>query len=195
MLTARRPFAGNERYGIAAATWTFGCPTAIIMMTGHGDVPMVRTAFKAGAVDFLPKPFQDRELLEAVGNAFALESAQRAAAKLERMIMSRVSNLTPREREIMDLVTAGWTNIEIATHLDVSLVTVKVHRGQVMEKMQAESLADLVKMSERINLSQIQGISGSNSPLASNLHGILMENEKTIPRDSCTGRSAPLLSR
>lgn len=130
----------------------------IIIMTGHGDVSMVRTALKAGAVDFLPKPFQDRELLEAVENAFALDVARRTAANVERNILSRVGTLTHREREVMNLVTAGLTNVEIADRLDIRLVTVKMHRGQVMEKMQAESLAELVKMSERLCVSQIEGL-------------------------------------
>jgi FixJ family two-component response regulator len=129
----------------------------VIIMTAHGDMPMVRKALKAGAVEFLIKPFQDEELLQAVGQAFSLERAQRRAESLLNSIQARAETLTERERQVMGLVTAGLTNKEIAEKLFLSVVTVKLHRGQVMRKMQAESLADLVKMSERINPPQGSG--------------------------------------
>jgi FixJ family two-component response regulator len=123
----------------------------VIIMTGHGDMPMVRKALKAGAVEFLIKPFQDEELLQAVEQAFVLDRAHRKAGEAVNSIQSRAETLTPREREVMALVTAGLTNKEIAEKLYLSVVTIKLHRGQVMRKMQAGSLADLVKMSEKID--------------------------------------------
>ena len=129
-----------------------GAPLPVIIMTAHGDMPMVRKALKAGAIEFLIKPFQDEELLEAVEQAFAQERAQRQAGNLLSSIQTRVEALTEREREVMILVTAGLTNREIAERLYLSVVTVKLHRGQVMRKMRAESLADLVKMAEKINI-------------------------------------------
>jgi FixJ family two-component response regulator len=122
----------------------------IIIMTAHGDIPMVRKALKTGAVEFLTKPFHDDELLQAIEQAFERDRKTRAASALERSILSRFETLSPRERQVMELVTTGMTNKEIAATLDLSIVTVKLYRGQVMEKMQAESLADLVKMSQRI---------------------------------------------
>jgi len=122
----------------------------IIIMTAHGDIPMVRKALKTGAVEFLTKPFHDDELLQAIEQAFETDRAIRRASALERSILSRFETLSPRERQVMELVTTGMTNKEIAATLDLSIVTVKLYRGQVMEKMQAESLADLVKMSQRI---------------------------------------------
>jgi FixJ family two-component response regulator len=122
----------------------------VIIMTGHGDMPMVRKALKAGAVEFLIKPFEDEELLQAVEQAFQRDRAQRQAGDLVSSIQSRAEMLTAREREVMALVTAGLTNKQIAEQLYLSVVTIKLHRGQVMRKMQAGSIADLVKMSEII---------------------------------------------
>ena len=122
----------------------------VIIMTAHGDMPMVRKALKAGAAEFLIKPFQDDELLNAVGHAFAIDRARRREDTLVSSIQARVDNLSQREREVMALVAAGYTNMEIAERLFLSVVTVKLHRGQMMRKMNADSLADLVKMSERI---------------------------------------------
>ena len=122
----------------------------IIIMTAHGDIPMVRRALKTGAVEFLTKPFHDDELLQAIEQAFESDRAIRTARALERSILLRFETLSPRERQVMEWVTAGMTNKQIAATLDLSIVTVKLYRGQVMEKMQAESLADLVKMSQRI---------------------------------------------
>jgi len=122
----------------------------VIIMTGHGDMPMVRKALKAGAIEFLIKPFQDEELLQAVKQAFDLHRAQIHAGDLVSSIQSRIGLLTERERQVMALVTAGLTNKEIAEKLYLSVVTIKLYRGQVMRKMGAKSLADLVKMSEKI---------------------------------------------
>lgn len=127
-----------------------GIAMPAIIMTAHGDMPMVKKALKAGAVEFLIKPFQDEELLQAVDQALALDRSRRKSDLLVGSITARVGMLTERERQVMDLVTAGLTNKEIAERLFLSVVTVKLYRGQVMRKMQANSLADLVKMSERI---------------------------------------------
>ncbi|HTB98151.1 MAG TPA: response regulator [Terracidiphilus sp.] len=123
----------------------------VVIMTAHGDVPMVRKALKAGAVEFLSKPFQDSELLEAVEQAFALDRVRREKQDRAQTIELRAQSLTERERQVMGLVTTGLTNKEIAERLFLSVVTVKLHRGQMMRKMQAESLADLVKMSELLS--------------------------------------------
>ena len=126
-----------------------GLGIPIIIMTAHGDIPMVRNAMKAGAVEFLTKPFQDEELLSAIEQAFALDRAQRSARSLERTIVDRWKTLSERERQVLEMVTAGMLNKQIADRLNLSLVTVKLYRRQVMDKMQAESFADLVKMWER----------------------------------------------
>jgi len=122
----------------------------IIFMTAHGDVPMVRKVMKAGAIEFLTKPFEKQELLVAIEHAFAQDRARRAEDAAVAPIRARYESLTPREREVMQLVTAGLLNKQIAAELELSEIMVKVHRRNVLEKMQAESLADLVKMTERI---------------------------------------------
>ncbi len=148
VLDVRLPgMSGIELQGKLAEA---GLPIPIIVMTAHGDIPMVRKTMKAGAVEFLTKPFQDEELLMAIEHAFALDREQRIARTLERSILARLETLSPRERQVMELVTTGMMNKQIASRLHLSLVTVKLYRGQVMEKMRADSLADLVKMWERI---------------------------------------------
>ncbi len=124
----------------------------VIFMTAHGDIPMVRKVMKAGAVEFLTKPFQKEELLDAVGQAFVLDRARRMEKAILDSIRARIDSLTPREREVMAFVTAGLLNKQIAGELNLSEITVKMHRRQVMEKMQAGSLAELVKMCERVRL-------------------------------------------
>jgi FixJ family two-component response regulator len=136
-----------------------GMPIPIIIMTAHGDIPMVRNAMKAGAVEFLTKPFQDEELLAAIEEAFAFDRAQRTAKTLERSILDRWKTLSERERQVLELVTAGMLNKQIADRLNLSLVTVKLYRRQVMEKMQAESFADLVKMWEKVKTPENQKLS------------------------------------
>lgn len=146
--------AGMSGMELQAMLAESGVGLPIIIMTGHGDMPMVRKALKAGAVEFLIKPFQDAELLAAVEQAFMLDRARRHEEKLIHSIQARVDTLTERERQVMDLVTAGLTNNEIAEKIYVSLVTVKLHRSQAMRKMHADSLADLVKMSEWLSKSR-----------------------------------------
>ncbi len=128
-----------------------GFDIPIIIMTAHGDMPMVRKALKAGAFEFLIKPFKDEEILEAVEQAFALDGAHRRADNFANSIQARAWTLNERERQVMALVTSGLTNKEIADKMHLSVVTIKLYRGQMMRKMQAETLADLVKMWEKIN--------------------------------------------
>jgi FixJ family two-component response regulator len=127
----------------------------IIFMTAHGDIPMVRKVMKGGAVEFLTKPFQKEELLQAVNEAFALNRIRRAEEEGLRKIRTCVDSLSPREREVMDLVTAGLLNKQIAAQLHLSEITVKLHRRQVMEKMRAGSLAELVKLYQQFKTSPI----------------------------------------
>ncbi|KAA6460937.1 response regulator transcription factor [Acidobacteria bacterium AB60] len=127
-----------------------GCALPVIFMTAHGDMPMVRKVLKAGAVEFLFKPFQKQELLQAVTQAFILDSERRKEQALLQAIEARIDSLTERERQVMAMVTAGLLNKQIASELEISEIMVKVHRRRVMEGMRAESLADLVKMCERV---------------------------------------------
>lgn len=127
-----------------------GIALPVIFMTAHGDVPMVRKVMKAGAVEFLTKPFQKEELLHAVEQAFASDRARRQEAAILNSIRARIASLTEREREVMAMVTAGLLNKQIAGELKLSEITVKLHRRHVMEKMKAGSLAELVKMCERV---------------------------------------------
>ncbi len=118
----------------------------VVIITGHGDVPMAVRAMKAGAVDFIEKPFNDEVLLDAIRRALAYEERQRSHYTEHSQIEERLDHLTPREREVMQMVTDGKSNKEIANTLGVSAKTVEAHRARVMEKMQAGSLAELVRM-------------------------------------------------
>src|SRR5260370_4544506 len=122
----------------------------IIFMTGHGDIPMSVKAMKAGAVDFLTKPFRDQDMLDAVTRALERDRERREDEKQLSDLRAHFEALTPREREVMGLVTAGMMNKQIAGELGLAEVTVKIHRGHIMRKMGARSLADLVRMAEAL---------------------------------------------
>ncbi len=131
-----------------------GVPIPIIFMTGHGDVPMSVQAMKAGATDFLTKPFRDQDMLDAVSHAIERDRKRRETAAEAVAQRAQFDALTPREREIMGYVTLGLMNKQIAAELGLSLVTVKIHRGHLMRKMHARSLAELVRMADLLGLSR-----------------------------------------
>jgi RNA polymerase sigma factor (sigma-70 family) len=118
----------------------------IIFITGHGDVPMAVEAMQKGAVDFIQKPFRDQELLDRIGEALKTDQERRTELEEHAEVQSRINKLTKREHEVFDLVVTGKPNKVIAYELGVSQRTVEIHRARVMEKMQARSLADLVRM-------------------------------------------------
>jgi FixJ family two-component response regulator len=124
----------------------------IVFMTGHGDIPMTVRAMKAGAVEFLPKPFRDQDMLDAVQTGLERDRGRRKNASETAKLKASFDTLTAREQEIMGLVTSGLMNKQIAGQLGVSEITVKVHRGSVMRKMNARSLADLVRMADALEV-------------------------------------------
>ena len=122
----------------------------IVFITGHGNVPTSVRAMKGGAVDFLQKPFNDQELLDCVQRALRRSGEERAERAERSELERRVGSLTPREREVLLLVVAGMLNKQVADKLGIAEKTIKVHRGRVMEKMQADSIPDLVRMGEKL---------------------------------------------
>lgn len=128
----------------------------IIFMTGHGDIPMTVRAMKAGAVEFLTKPFRDQDMLEAVQLAHAKDRHRRELDQSTYRLRSDFETLTPREKEIMKLVASGLINKQIAGKIGLSEITVKVHRGSLMRKLGAKSLADLVRMAETLGVTRTQ---------------------------------------
>jgi FixJ family two-component response regulator len=125
----------------------------IIFITGYGDIPMSVRAIKAGAVEFLTKPFRDQDLLDAIQQALTRDRDSRQERREMAQLSQRLDSLTSREKEVLDLLAAGLLNKQIAGELGVSEITVKIHRGQVMKKMSAGSLAELIKMTERLRTS------------------------------------------
>jgi FixJ family two-component response regulator len=128
-------------------------PIPIIFITGHADVPMTVRAMKAGAVEFLTKPFRGQELLDAIQEAIAKDRTARNERAEMAVLTARYATLTVREREVLALVVSGRLNKQIAAELGTSELTIKTHRGRVMKKMEADSVADLVKMSEKLKTS------------------------------------------
>jgi RNA polymerase sigma factor (sigma-70 family) len=126
--------------------------TPIIFITGYGDIPSTVQAMKAGAVEFLTKPFRDQQLLDAIQKALERDGAARKERAEIEDLLKRFELLTPREREVLDLVVTGLPNKQIATRLGTSEITIKQHRHQVMQKMRARSLADLVRMGEKLGI-------------------------------------------
>src|SRR5579859_4011637 len=130
-----------------------GVQIPIIFITAHGDIPMSVRALKSGAVEFLTKPFRDQDLLDAIQQALQRDSAARAQQTEIHALEQRFQSLTVREREVMTLVVSGMLNKQIAAEIGASEATVKIHRGHVMQKMQAGSVAELVRMADKVNLS------------------------------------------
>jgi FixJ family two-component response regulator len=134
-----------------------GIEFPIIFMTGHGDIPMSVRAMKAGAVDFLAKPFRDQDMLDAVTAALERDAQRRSEVAAKEDLRAQYETLTAREREVMGYVTAGLMNKQVAGLIGLSEITVKIHRGNVMRKMGAKSLADLVRKAEALGVSQTRG--------------------------------------
>ncbi len=132
----------------------------IIFMTGHGDIPMSVKAMKAGAIDFLTKPFRDQDMLDAVASALERDRNRRKEEQRLTELRAHFEELTEREREVLGLVTAGLMNKQVAAELGLSEITVKIHRGHVMRKMAARSLADLVRMAELLGVRRTKAESG-----------------------------------
>jgi len=129
-----------------------GIAFPVIFVTGHGDIPMGVRAMKAGAVEFLTKPFHDQDLLDAIHTAIERDRVRRRGARISVELQERYATLTERERQIMTLVVVGRANKQIAAELNLSEMTVKVHRGQVTRKMHAGSLPELVRMADRLGV-------------------------------------------
>jgi FixJ family two-component response regulator len=140
---------GLEFQDVLART---GIHIPIVFMTGHGDIPMTVRAMKGGAVDFLTKPFRDQDMLDAVSRALDQDRKRRAGETAVSKLRARFESLTRRQSEVLTLVVSGLMNKQIAGQLNVSEITVKIHRGQVMKKMEARSLAELVRMAETLGI-------------------------------------------
>ena len=129
---------------------SLGVVVPVVLMTGHGDIPMTVRGMKAGAIDFLTKPFRDQDMLDAVSAALDRDRQRRQETQRLAELRARYAALSPREQQVMALVVAGKMNKQVAGDLDLSEVTIKIHRGSAMRKMGARSLADLVRMAEAL---------------------------------------------
>jgi FixJ family two-component response regulator len=150
VLDVRLPGVNGLEFQSALAKAGTNIP--IVFMTGHGDIPMSVKAMKAGAIDFLPKPFRDQDMLDAVIRALDQDRNRRDGETAVSRLKHLFESLTRREREVFALVISGLMNKQIAHRLEVSEITVKIHRGHVMRKMEARSLADLVRMAEMLGI-------------------------------------------
>ncbi len=130
-----------------------GLRLPVVLMTGHGDIPMTVRGMKAGAVDFLTKPFRDQDMLDAVTAAIERDRVRLVTEAEDNSLRQRYATLTPREQQVMGLVTAGKMNKQVAGDLNISEITAKIHRGAAMRKMGARTLADLVRMAKDLGLS------------------------------------------
>jgi FixJ family two-component response regulator len=129
-----------------------GLRMPIVFMTGHGDIAMTVKAMKAGAVDFFAKPFREQDMLDAVSNALTRDGERLAAERSTASLRAAYESLTPREREVLEFVVTGMLNKQIASAMNLSEITVKIHRGQVMKKMGARSVAELVRQAEALHV-------------------------------------------
>ena len=143
---------GLSGLDLQALLANFGLPIPIIFITGHGDIPMSVKAMKAGAIDFLTKPFRDQDLLDAVTGALERDQERRKDEEDARDLRAKYLTLTTREQQIMALVSDGLMNKQVASRLEISQFTAKIHRGRVMRKLGAKSLADLVVMAEALGV-------------------------------------------
>jgi len=148
----RRSVAGKSGLDFQRELTETNIHIPIIFITAHGDIPMSVQAMKAGAVEFLPKPFRDQDLLDAIHIALERDRASREREAEVATLRERLQSLTPREREVLPLVVSGLLNKQIADVIGASEATVKVHRSQLMRKMGARSLADLVRMAEKLEI-------------------------------------------
>ncbi|QCB43307.1 response regulator transcription factor [Sphingomonas sp. PAMC26645] len=129
-----------------------GIHIPVILITGHGDIPMTVRGMRAGAIDFLVKPFSDEQVLASVAVAIEADRTRRAADERAAIVASKFDSLTPREQEVMAFVVTGLMNKQIAARMNLSVITVKIHRGNMMRKMDAQSFADLVRMGEQLGV-------------------------------------------
>ena len=148
VLDVRMP--GSSGLDLQGQLVGLGIHLPVILMTGYGDIPMTVRGMKAGAVDFLTKPFRDQDMLDAVAAAISRDEARRAAAAADAALRQRFTTLSPREQQVMQLVATGLMNKQVAGDLGLSEITVKIHRGAAMRKMGARTLADLVRMAEAL---------------------------------------------